>query len=188
MAICDIDDRTLEKASKRFPNAKKFNDFRKLFDEMGGDIDAVTVSTPDHTHAVAAAAAMRLGKGCFCQKPLTHTVCEARRWPRSPARRSVATQMGNQGTAENGLREGAAMLHAGAVGNVKEVHVWTNRPIWPQGGSRPPGIARSAEPALGAVARPRPESALWRSAITRSPGAAGGISAPAPWATWPATR
>lgn len=137
VAICDIDDRSLDKASKRFPKAKKFNDYRKLLDAMGGTIDAVTVSTPDHTHAVAAAAAMRMGKGCFCQKPLAHSVYEARKLAEIARETKVATQMGNQGTAQNGLREGAAMLRAGAVGQVKEVHVWTNRPIWPQGGSRP---------------------------------------------------
>ncbi|HEX4146266.1 MAG TPA: Gfo/Idh/MocA family oxidoreductase [Pirellulales bacterium] len=137
VAICDIDDRALEKAAKRFPNAKKFNDYRKLLDEMGANIDAVTVSTPDHTHAVAAAAAMHMGKACFCQKPLTHSVYEARRLAEIARQTKVPTQMGNQGTAQNGLRKGAAMLRAGAVGNVQEVHVWTNRPIWPQGGSRP---------------------------------------------------
>jgi predicted dehydrogenase len=137
VAVVDIDDKKLDAATSRFPNAKKYVDFRKMLDECGKDIDAVTVSTPDHTHAVAAAMAMKMGKACFCQKPLTHSVYEARRLGEIAREMKVATQMGNQGTAKNGLRKGAAMVRAGSLGNVKEVHVWTNRPIWAQGGDRP---------------------------------------------------
>jgi predicted dehydrogenase len=137
VAICDIDDNTLEKASKGFPNAAKYNDFRKMLDEMGKSIDAVTVSTPDHMHAAASAMAMRMGKGCFTQKPLTRSIFEARKLGEIAREMNVATQMGNQGTASNSLRTTAALIRAGAVGNVQEVHVWTNRPIWPQGGARP---------------------------------------------------
>jgi predicted dehydrogenase len=138
VAICDVDDAKLDAAAKRFPKAKKFNDFRKLLDEMGKSIDAVTVSTPDHCHAPAALMAMRMGKHCFCQKPLTHSIYEARLMATTARETKVATQMGNQGTAEPSLRRAAAMLRAGAVGTVTEVHVWTNRPIWPQGIERPP--------------------------------------------------
>ena len=189
MAICDIDDNTLDKAAtKSFPNAAKYNDFRKMLDEIGKNIDAVTVSTPDHMHAPASAMAMRMGKACFTQKPLTHTIYEARKLGEIAREMKVATQMGNQGTASNSLRKTAALVRAGAVGNVKEVHVWTNRPIWPQGG-RPSGpSAGAAERSLGPVARPRARASLRRPAITRSRGAAGGTSAPARWATWPATR
>ncbi|HXG08896.1 MAG TPA: Gfo/Idh/MocA family oxidoreductase [Gemmataceae bacterium] len=137
VAICDVDEQRLERAAQLYPKAKKFVDFRKLFDEMGKSIDAVTVSTPDHTHAAASALAMRLGKHCFTQKPLTRTIYEARRLGEIAREMKVATQMGNQGTASSGLRKAAALLRAGAVGTVKEVHVWTNRPIWPQGGTRP---------------------------------------------------
>jgi predicted dehydrogenase len=137
VALCDVDDNTLEKATQLYPRAKKFNDFRKMFDAMGKQIDAVTVSTPDHVHAAASAMAMRLGKHCFTQKPLTHTLYEARRLAEIAREMKVATQMGNQGTASSGLRKGAALVRAGALGDVKEVHVWTNRPIWPQGGPRP---------------------------------------------------
>jgi predicted dehydrogenase len=137
VAICDVDDNTLEKAAARFPNAKKFNDFRKMLEEMGDGIDAVTVSTPDHTHAPASAMAMKMGKACFTQKPLTHSVFEARRLGEIAREMGVATQMGNQGTATDGLRRGAAVIQAGAIGDVKEIHVWTNRPIWAQGGDRP---------------------------------------------------
>ena len=138
VAICDIDDRKLEAAAAAYPNAKKYHDFRELLDAMGDKIDAVTVSTPDHTHAPAAAMAMKKGKHCFCQKPLTHSIYEARRLAEIAREMKVATQMGNQGTAADSLRRAASQLKAGAVGPVKEVHVWTNRPIWPQGGGRPP--------------------------------------------------
>jgi predicted dehydrogenase len=137
VAICDVDEQTLERAAKLYPKAKKFADFRKMFDEMGKDIDAVTVSTPDHVHAVASAMAMRLGKHCFTQKPMTHSLYEARRLAEIAREMKVATQMGNQGTASSGLRKAAALIRAGVIGPVKEVHVWTNRPIWPQGIDRP---------------------------------------------------
>jgi predicted dehydrogenase len=138
VAVCDIDDHTLGGAGKAFPDAKKYSDFRKLFDEMANSIDAVTVSTADHTHAAASIMAMKLGKHCFCQKPLTHTLYEARRMGEVARQMKVATQMGNQGTAHDGLRKGAALLKAGVLGKVTEVHVWTNRPIWPQGIPRQP--------------------------------------------------
>ena len=109
-----------------------------MLEKMHGKIDAVTVSRrPDHTHAAAAIMAMRMGKHCFCQKPLTHTIYEARLMGQVAREKKVATMMGNQGTSYDGLRKAAASLKAGVVGNVKEVHVWTNRPIWPQGGPRP---------------------------------------------------
>lgn len=137
VAICDVDDNTLAEAAAKYPNARKFNDFRKMLEEMDKSIDAVTVSTPDHTHAPAAAMAMRMGKHCFCQKPLTHTLWEARRLGEIAREKKVATQMGNQGTAAANLRRSAAMVRAGALGTVREVHVWTNRPVWEQGGPRP---------------------------------------------------
>ncbi len=137
VALCDVDESFLDKSAKLYPQAKRHTDFRKLFDEMGKSIDAVTVSTPDHTHAAASAMAMRLGKHCFTQKPLTRTLWEARRLGEIARESKVATQMGNQGTAGGGLRKAAAMVRAGLLGPVKEVHVWTNRPIWPQGIPRP---------------------------------------------------
>lgn len=138
VAICDIDDTRLNLAGeKKFTGAKRFSDFRKLFEEMEGSIDAVTVSTPDHTHAVVAAMAMRMGKGVYCQKPLTRTIFEARTLGQLAKDKKVCTQMGNQGTAGAGLRKAAGMIKSGALGTVKEVHVWTNRPVWAQGGDRP---------------------------------------------------
>lgn len=133
VGICDIDDETLNKAGEKFPGAKKFNDYRKMYEELGASIDAVTVSTPDHTHAVAAAQAMKMGKACFCQKPLTRSLWEARQLSEIATKMKVATQMGNQGTAESNLRKSAALIgKKKIVGTVKEVHVWTNRPVWPQ--------------------------------------------------------
>jgi predicted dehydrogenase len=139
VAICDIDEGRLENKAKRHPQARKFTDFRKMLEELDKSIDAVTVSTPDHTHAVAAAMAMKLGKHCFVQKPLTHSIHEARTLGEIARAQKVATQMGNQGTADNGLRESAALVQSGALGTVTEVHVWTNRPgrFWKQGIPRP---------------------------------------------------
>jgi predicted dehydrogenase len=132
VALCDIDDRMLDNMAKHFPKAKKYNDFRKMLNEMGKDIDAVTVSTPDNTHAIASITAMKMGKHVYCQKPLTHDVWEARQMRLIAKEHNVATQMGNQGTAENGLRRAVELVQAGVIGQVREAHVWTNRPIWPQ--------------------------------------------------------
>jgi predicted dehydrogenase len=143
VALCDIDDNTLNRKAggEKFADAKKYNDFRKMLDELGPKIDAVTVSTPDHTHAAAAMMAIKMKKHVYCQKPLTHTVYEARALREAARKYGVCTQMGNQGTAENGLREAVEVIRAGGIGPVHEVHVWTNRPIWPQAPtltSRPP--------------------------------------------------
>jgi predicted dehydrogenase len=137
VAICDIDDKNLALAAARWPNAKKYNDFRKMFEEMEKAIDAVTVSTPDHCHAVVASMGMKLGKHAFVQKPMSHSLYEARYLGKLAAEKGVATQMGNQGTASNDLREAAAIIKSGALGKVKECHVWTNRPIWDQGIDKP---------------------------------------------------
>ncbi|MGY8767169.1 MAG: Gfo/Idh/MocA family protein [Pirellulales bacterium] len=138
VAICDIDDDRLNDAGNRYPKAKKYNDYRKMLEEMDKDIDAVTVSTPDHSHAPASAMAMKLGKHCFTQKPLTHSIYEARRLGEIARENKVVTQMGNQGTAGSGLRRAAEIVQAGDIGTVSAVHVWTNRPVWPQGIPVPP--------------------------------------------------
>lgn len=137
VALCDIDEEKLNKAAARYPKAKKFNDYRKMYDEIGKEFDAITVSTPDHSHAPAALRGMRMGKHCFCQKPLTYTVAEARMMREVAAEMKLCTQMGNQGTASSGLREAAQIIKNGDIGQVKEIHIWTNRPIWPQGQGRP---------------------------------------------------
>ena len=134
VAICDIDEERLNAKAEVFPKAKKFVDYRKLLDEMGKEIDAVVVSTPDHHHAPASLRAMRMGKHVYCQKPLTHTPYEARLMRDTAAKYKVQTQMGNQGTAADGFRAGIELIQSGAVGPIREVHVWTNRPFdyWQQ--------------------------------------------------------
>lgn len=139
VALCDVDANTLNKKAKKYPQAKLYADWRKMLKEMGKDIDAVTVSTPDHVHGVASAEAMRMGKHVYCQKPLTQTVYEARLLRKLAKEKKVATQMGNQGSAGNGLRRAVEVIQAGVIGPVRELHVWSNRPIWPQGIDRPPG-------------------------------------------------
>ena len=130
----------MEKAAIKFPRAKTYTDYRKMLDEIGGEIDAVTVSTPDHSHAPAAVRAMRMGKHCFCQKPLTYTVAEAQLMRKIAAEKKLCTQMGNQGTSYGGHREAIEVIRKGDIGNVTEVHIWTNRPIWAQGGGRPKDV------------------------------------------------
>ncbi|MBL8848449.1 MAG: Gfo/Idh/MocA family oxidoreductase, partial [Planctomycetaceae bacterium] len=139
VAIVDVDDlnRRKRKADDRFKNAEEFNDYRELYDKFADKFDAVTVSTPDHNHFLATALALTHGKAAFCQKPLTHSVWEARELARLAREHNVPTQMGNQGTSGSTLRKSAAILKAGHLGAIKEVHVVTNRPVWPQGGPRP---------------------------------------------------
>src|SRR5262245_57187572 len=132
VAVCDIDDAPLEKAAKDFPNAKTFSDYRVMLDEIGKQIDAVTVGTPDHHHAPAAARAMAMGKHAYVEKPLTHNIYEARKLTELAAKHKLATQMGNQGHSTNSRRRCVEALQQGIIGKVTEVHAWTNRPIWPQ--------------------------------------------------------
>ncbi|MCK5400814.1 MAG: Gfo/Idh/MocA family oxidoreductase [Flavobacteriaceae bacterium] len=131
-AICDVDWNRASNAFKKFPKAKKFKDFRKLLDTMT-DIDAITVSTPDHTHAVIALAAMQLNKHVYVQKPLTHSIHEARVLTQAANRYKVVTQMGNQGASGQGVQTMINWFDNGMIGKVSQVHVWTNRPVWPQG-------------------------------------------------------
>ena len=138
IALCDVDERTATSRRKKYPNARFYRDFRKMLDEEKS-LDAVIVATPDHTHAIAAATAIRMGKHVYCQKPLTQTVYEARLLRKLAKQYKVATQMGNQGSAEDGLRRAVEVIQAGLIGPVRQVHVWTNRPIWPQGMDRPLG-------------------------------------------------
>lgn len=140
VALCDVDRKTLDMKGREFKDAQKFQDFREMLDKLGDQVDIVTVSTPDHTHAVAAIKAMKMKKHVYCQKPLTWSIREARMMQEISKEMGVVTQMGNQGTSENGLREAVEVVRSGAIGQVKEVHVWTNRPIWPQGTGRPAGM------------------------------------------------
>src|SRR6266852_5020299 len=129
-------DTRLRKRGEKYPGARLYRDYRKMLEEIK-EIDAVIVATPDHHHAPASIMAMKLGKHVYCQKPLTHSVYEARMMREVAAKYKVATQMGNQGSAEDGLRRAVEVIQAGAIGLVREVHVWSNRPIWPQGIDRP---------------------------------------------------
>ncbi|MGA9453807.1 MAG: Gfo/Idh/MocA family oxidoreductase [Verrucomicrobiia bacterium] len=138
-ALCDVDADICAGQRQKYPQAKFYRDFRKMFDEAGRNIDAVTVSTPDHLHAVAASVAMRLGKNVYCQKPLTQTIYEARYLHTLAHKTGVITQMGNQGSSLDGLCRAVECIQAGLIGPVRQVHVWTNRPIWPQGIGRPEG-------------------------------------------------
>ena len=132
VALCDVDENRAAATFKRFPNAKRYSDFRVMLEQQK-DIDAVTVSTPDHVHAPASIMAMRMGKHVYCQKPLTHSVYEARLMAETAKQYGVATQMGNQAHAGEPIRRGVELVRAGIIGKVHEVHTWTNRPIWPQG-------------------------------------------------------
>jgi len=137
VALCDVDDVRGARAFKEYPDVPKYRDFRKMFDKESKNIDAVTVSIPDHMHATASMWAMQRGKHVYCQKPLTRTVWEAQELMKAAARYGVATQMGNQGYSNEGARQASEILWSGDIGNVTEVHAWTNRPIkyWPQGPS-----------------------------------------------------
>jgi len=136
-ALCDVDARAAEDACRSYPDAKRYTDFREMLAREGGNIDAVTVSTPDHCHAAAAMMALKLGIPVYCQKPLARTIGEVRALMEGARQANVATQMGNQGHAGEGTRQIREWVDAGAIGTVKEVQFWTNRPIWPQAIDRP---------------------------------------------------
>ncbi|WP_165228769.1 Gfo/Idh/MocA family protein [Aquisphaera insulae] len=137
VGLCDVDGIALENAAKRASHARTFRDFRRMFDEIHNQVDAVVVSTPDHTHAMIAHAAMELGKHVYCEKPLTHSIHEARVLAETAARKKVATQMGNGGHSSEATRRVVEIVRAGVIGPVREVHAWSDRPIWPQGVDRP---------------------------------------------------
>ncbi|MGQ9525829.1 MAG: Gfo/Idh/MocA family protein [Armatimonadota bacterium] len=134
VALCDVDDAYAAKTFQRYPKAKKYHDFREML-EKEKSIDAVVISTPDHVHAVATAMAIKLGKHVYCQKPLTRTVSEARAITELARKYKVTTQMGNQGHPS--YVRLVELIQSNVIGPVTEVHVWTDRPIWPQGLSRP---------------------------------------------------
>src|SRR5690554_459267 len=144
VALCDVDwNNSVQKIFGAYPNAKRYKDFRVMLDKQK-DIDAVVVATPDHTHAIISMAAIRQGKHVYTEKPLTHTVHEARMLTEAAREHNVATQMGNQGQAGDAPRRLQELIHDGAIGSIEEVHVWTDRPnrgladtYWPQGVKRP---------------------------------------------------
>lgn len=131
--LCDVDDRRAADSVKNFPKAKYYKDWRKLFDEQSKNFDAVSVSTPDHNHAIITLNAMQLGKHVYVQKPLTHDLYEARTLTNAAKKYKVVTQMGNQGSSNDDARKMREWYEAGLIGDVHEVWSWTNRPVWPQG-------------------------------------------------------
>ncbi|MBS1487078.1 MAG: Gfo/Idh/MocA family oxidoreductase [Bacteroidetes bacterium] len=137
--LCDVDDRQAVASKRNFPQAKYYKDFRKMLDKEHKGIDACSVSTPDHTHAVIAMAAMQLGKHVYVQKPLTHDIYEARMLTEAARKYKVITQMGNQGGSGDDVRSMKEWYDAGLIGDVTNVICWTNRPVWPQGVPTPQG-------------------------------------------------
>lgn len=131
--LCDVDDRQAVNSRKRFPKAKYYKDYREMLEKEHKNFDAVSVSTPDHNHAVQAIAAMQLGKHVYVQKPLTHDIYEARILTQASEKYKVVTQMGNQGASGDGVRQLMEWFNAGVIGEVYDVYVWTDRPVWPQG-------------------------------------------------------
>lgn len=131
--LCDVDDRRAANSIARFPKAKYYKDWRELYDRESKNFDAVSVSTPDHTHAVAALPAMEMGKAVYVQKPLTHDIYEARQLTEAAEKYKVVTQMGNQGASSDGVRRLREWYNAGVIGNVHTVYCFTDRPVWPQG-------------------------------------------------------
>ncbi len=137
VALCDVDWKYSKRVGEYFPKAKKFWDWREMYDKMANDIDAVVIATADHTHAITAAHAMTMGKHVYLQKPLTHSVYESRLMTKLAAKYKVATQMGNQGASGKGVAETSELIWSGAIGEVTRVESFTDRPIWPQGLNAP---------------------------------------------------
>ena len=171
---------------KKYPNAKQWKDFRKMLDEQK-DIDAVIVATPDHLHTPVAMAAMQRGKHVYVQKPLTRLVSEARVLTEAARKYKVATQMGNQGHSGDGVRDICEWIWAGAIGEVSEVHAGRTARSGRRASIGRRTRRRFRRPWTGISGSARRRSGRIIRAICRSTGAAGGISAAAPWATWPAT-
>jgi predicted dehydrogenase len=139
VALADVDDRQCKKSRDRFSKANYYKDFREMLEKEKNNIDACSISTPDHTHAVATLAAMQLGKHVYTQKPLTHDIYEARILTEAAKKYKVVTQMGNQGGSGDGVRGAKEIYDAGLVGDVHTAYAWTNRPVWPQGVPTPTG-------------------------------------------------
>lgn len=138
-ALCDVDDRRAAFAREKWPKAPYYHDYREMLEKEAKNIDAVIVSTPDHMHAPVALAAMQMGKHVYVEKPLTHDIYEARILTQAAKKYKVVTQMGNQGSSGNDTRLVETWVQAGVIGDVHTVHVWTNRPVWPQGIPTPTG-------------------------------------------------
>ena len=187
VALCDADWDYAKHTFDKYPNANRYWDYRKMFDEMGKSIDAVMIATADHTHAIIAADAMILGKHVFCQKPLTHSVYESRLLTQLARKYKVATQMGHQGSSSPEVRTIREWIANGELGEITEAHAWTNRPIWPQGLSRLPKKWRFLKHSIGIYLSARLPCDHTTGLIIPGIGVAGGILAPVRSATWLAT-
>ena len=137
-AFCDVDDNNAAKTYKNYPNVPRFKDYRVMLDKMGKEIDAVAIATPDHMHFPIAAWAIMMGKHVYCEKPLTRTIWEANKLKELAAQYGVVTQMGNQGHTTGGWRNIRTWYEAGLLGEIEDIYIWTNRPIWPQGDLKMP--------------------------------------------------
>lgn len=139
VALCDVDDRMAANSRKKWPKANYYRDYRELLEKEDKRIDAVIISTPDHMHAVMAMESMKRGKHVYVEKPLTHDIYEARLLTEAARKYRVVTQMGNQGSSGDDTRKIETWIQKGMIGDVHTVHVWTNRPVWPQGIPTPAG-------------------------------------------------
>jgi len=156
VALCDVDEKRAAKTFERYPKAKIYKDFRKMLDEMHGQIDAVTIGTPDHTHAPAGVMAMKLGKHCYCEKPLTHSVYEARVMAETARENKLVTQLGTQIHAGTNYRRVVELVQSGAVGTVGEVHVWLGAKF-----AGPPTPTDTTQPDAPTDRPPVPETLDW---------------------------
>jgi len=172
VALCDVDDRRAAETFKTYPKATTHRDFRKMLEKQVRDIDAVIVASPDHMHATHAMWCMEQGKHVYVQKPLVRTIWEARQMRAAAAKYKVATQMGNQGYSNEGSRQAAEIVWSGEIGGIKEVHAWTNRPLWPQGLTEIP--AAEAVPSTL-------DWDLWLGVAADRPFTAGGKTEPDRW-------
>ncbi|MCH7687363.1 MAG: Gfo/Idh/MocA family oxidoreductase, partial [Planctomycetes bacterium] len=136
VALCDVDSKRAAGSFQRYPKAARYKDFRVMLEKQK-DIDAVVIATPDHVHAVASMDAIKMEKHVYCEKPLTHTLYEARQLTKAAKEAKVATQMGTQGHASESIRQLCEWIWDGAIGDVHEVQAWTPHPVWPQGINRP---------------------------------------------------
>jgi predicted dehydrogenase len=143
VTLCDVDDRRAADTYKKYPKAKRYKDFRKVYDQHLNEIDAIMVATPDHTHAPIALPFMKAKKHAYVEKPLTHNINEARMMTKVAKENGIVTQMGNQGASSDGSREAKEWIQSGIIGKVYKVDCWTNRPVWPQGVPVPQGKDRT---------------------------------------------
>ena len=142
VSFCDVDDRRAAETYKKYPDVKRYRDFRQVFEKHLNDMDAIMVATPDHTHAAISLPFMREKKHAYVEKPLTHNISEARLMTRVANEMGIVTQMGNQGASSDGSREAREWIDSGVIGKVYKVDCWTNRPVWPQGVPLPAGKDR----------------------------------------------